>query len=76
MMDDDIPSGWIERRPGGKYEGRISIERIDLSPIEAVYFKDGVDNYLWLKRKPIMEYDMEAMTYRTRPREPSCLGYV
>ena len=68
MTDSDVISGWVERQAGGKYEGSISIERIDLSPIEAVYFKDGEENYLWLKRKPLMEYDMEAQAYRTRPR--------
>lgn len=76
MMDSDVPCGWVERQPGGKYEGRISIERIDLSPIEAIYFKDGDDNYLWLKRKPLMEYDMESMAYRTRPREPRWEAYL
>lgn len=76
MMTSDVASGWIERQPGGKYEGQVVIERIDLSPIEAVYFKDGDDNYLWLKRKPLMEYDMESMSYKTRPREPRWEAYL
>ena len=50
MTDCDVISGCVERQAGGKYEGSISIERIDLSPIEAFYFKDGEENYLWLKR--------------------------
>lgn len=74
-MADDI-SGYVERIPGGKYEGRISISRVDLSPIEGVYFKDGDENYLWLKRKPLMEYDMESMSYKTRPREPRWEAYL
>lgn len=76
MTDCDVISGWVERQAGGKYEGSISIERIDLSPIEAVYFKDGEENYLWLKRKQLMEYDMEAQTYLTRPREPRWEAYL
>lgn len=75
MMVDDI-SGYVERIPGGKYEGRISISRVDLSPIEGVYFKDGDENYLWLKRKPLMEYDMESMSYKKRPREPRWEAYL
>lgn len=69
-------SGYIERKNGGRYEGSLSIQGIDLSPVEATFFKDGDENYMWLKRKPIMEYDMESQSYRTRQRKPYFEAYL
>ncbi len=70
MNDCDIVSGYVEKKGAGRYEGEILVERVDLSPIEAVYFKQKEDMYLWLKRKPILEYDRKAMKYNERPRNP------
>ena len=70
MNDCDIVSGYVEKKSAGRYEGEILVERVDLSPIEAVYFKQKEDTYLWLKRKPVLEYDRKAMKYNERPRNP------
>lgn len=69
-------NGFIERKRNGSYEGTISVHGIDLSPIEATFFKDEGENYLWLKRKPIMEYDMETQSYSTRKRKPHFEAYL
>lgn len=70
-------NGFVERKTGGGYEGHISIERIDLSPLECVFFKDeNGDNYLWLKRKPIMDYDFATQSYTTRKRKPHFEAYL
>lgn len=76
MNDYIYTNGYIERRSGGKYEGSVSVQGIDLSPIEATFFKSEDDSYLWLKRKPIMEYDMESQSYTTRQRRPSFEAYL
>lgn len=77
MDDFSYSNGQIERRQGGGYEGTVRIEGIDLSPVEATFFKDdNGDSYLWLKRKPIMEYDFESQTYTTRQRKPSFEVYL
>lgn len=67
---NDFESGYVERKGEGRYEGEISVERVNLSPIEAVYFKQGEETYLWLKRKPILEFDSRNMRYNKRARTP------
>lgn len=69
-------NGFLERKAGGRYEGKLSIEGIDLSPIEGVYFQEGGKQYLWIKRKPLIEYDYESQTYKKRPREPRWETYL
>lgn len=77
MMDDyGFSDGYIERKQGGKYEGALSVERISLSPIEAVYFKNEGETYLWLKRKPILEYDFDTNTYKKRECTPAWECYL
>lgn len=66
MMSD----GFLQREQGGSYVGRISIEHIDLSPIEGVYFKEKGKNYLWLYRRPVLEYDETTMSYKKRQCNP------
>lgn len=67
---DGYSIGYIERQRGGTYEGRINVEGIDLSPIEGSYFKEGGKMFLWLKRKPVLEYDINTMKYLQRSSEP------
>lgn len=74
--DNGYMNGFLERKSGGRYEGKLSIEGIDLSPIEGVYFQDGGKQYLWIKRKPLIEYDYESQTYKKRPREPRWETYL
>lgn len=70
-------NGVIERKHDGRYEGSVRVSGVDLSPIEATFFKDeDGDNYLWLKRRPVMEYDIETQSYRTRPRKPAFEAYL
>lgn len=77
MDDFSYINGQIERKQEGRYEGAVRIEGIDLTPVEATFFKDdNGDSYLWLKRKPIMEYDFESQTYTTRQRKPSFEAYL
>ena len=78
-MDDSYGyiNGSIERRNGGRYEGTIKIQGIDLSPIEATFFKDdNGEQYLWLKRTPIMQYDFDTQTYTSRKRKPVFEAYL
>ena len=66
----DYVNGYIERQTGGQYGGVLRIEGIDLSPVQGVYFTSEGDNYLWIKRKPIMEYSFERQEYINRERRP------
>lgn len=77
MMDArGYVNGYIERKAGGRYEGILRIDGVDISPIEGVYFKREDGTYLWLKRKTILIYDAVAMTYATREREPRWEAYL
>ena len=69
-------NGYIERKSGGHYEGVMNVEGINLSPIFGVYFKEGDKMYLWLRRKPLLEYDHKNETYKERHREPRWETYL
>lgn len=69
-------NGYLERSVGGNYEGRISVEGIDLSPITGVMFKQDSKSYLWLRRKDILEYDYDQQRYISRKREPRWEAYL
>ena len=70
--------GYIERKVNGKREGILSIDGVDLSPIEGMYFnkKDAKEDWLWLKRKPLLEYDADKMVFNERPKEPRWETYL
>lgn len=69
--------GYIQREDGGVFQGRLSIQQIDISPLDAIFFKDDDNNdYIWIKRKPIMEYNMESQSYTTRQRKPFFEAYL
>ena len=72
----DYINGFVQRESNGEYKGQLSVEGIDLSPVEAQYFKRDGETYLFIKRKPIMEYDETTMSYRTRERKPSVEIYM
>lgn len=76
MMNDEYINGFIERKQGGLYEGRITIEGILLPSISGVYFKDGGENYLWIRRKKVLEYDFESQSYRERDAKPQFEVYL
>ena len=66
------------QKKNDRFEGEIYIEDIDLSPIEGKFFiyeKDGMQ-YLWIKRKPIMEYNDIKREYEKRQREPRWEAYL
>ena len=72
----EIINGYIQEEVGDGYIGRLSIEGVDLSPIDGTYFEEDGVKYLWLKRKPMLEYDYETMSYKNRPREPRWECYM
>lgn len=78
MVNDNnsYKNGYLERKSNDKYEGNIVIEGIDLSPITGVFFKQEGKNYLWLRRKDMLEYDYEQQQYKTRKREPRWEAYL
>jgi len=74
--NSDYINGYIERKAGGEYTGVLSIEGVNLSPIIAQYFKQDTDYYLWIRRKPLLEYDSQTMKYNRREREPRFEAYL
>lgn len=72
----DYINGFIERQTGGSYGGNLTIEGIDLSPIQAQYFVNQDNNYLWIKRAPKMVYDTETQRYTKRERKPPVEIYM
>ena len=75
-MINDYVNGYVERKQGGRYEGSLTIEGIILPSISAVYFKDGEENYLWLRRKNVLDYDFESQTYKEREAKPQFEAYL
>lgn len=75
-MVEDYINGYIQRSQGGSYDGKITIEGILLPAISAVFFKDNGENYLWLKRKNVLDYDHESQTYKEREAKPKWEAYL
>lgn len=75
-MTEGYINGYIQRTSGGTYDGKISIDGISLPAISAVYFKKDGENYLWLKRKKVLDYDEKSMTYRERDARPQWEAYL
>lgn len=75
-MTEGYINGYIQRTSGGTYDGKISIDGISLPAISAVYFKKDGENYLWLKRKKVLDYDEKSMTYREREARPQWEAYL
>lgn len=69
-------NGHIERKSSGRFEGTLVVEGIDLSPIYGVYFKEDDKTYLWLRRKPLLEYNHKTESYKERQREPYWETYL
>ena len=76
MSNFESSDGYVQRNSDGSFGGAIKIEGVDLSPIEAVYFKRDGDTYLWLKRKPLLEYDHKTESYKERQKEPRWECYL
>lgn len=76
-MIDDYVNGYVERRKDGSYGGSLAIEGINLQGgISAIYFKDDGENYLWLRRKKVLEYDFESQAYKEREAKPQFEAYL
>lgn len=76
-MNDDYINGYVERRKDGTYGGSLTIEGINLQGgITATYFKDDGENYLWIRRKKVLEYDFESQAYHERDAKPHFEAYL
>jgi len=77
MNNKEYINGMLLRRRQGYYEGHLCIEGVDISPIEATFFKDeNNDTILWIKRKPLLEYDEQEHKYKKRMRRPQWEVYL
>ena len=77
MMNDEYINGYVERRKDGTYGGSLTIEGINLQGgITATYFKDDGENYLWIRRKKVLEYDFESQAYHERDARPPFEAYL
>lgn len=76
MFYSEYVNGNIQRNSGGRYDGIITVDGVDLSPIEATFFENEGKNYLWLKRKPVKEYDFETSSFKTRLPKPMWEAYL
>ena len=76
MNTDGYINGFIQRQKDGSVEGNITIDGVSLSPIEATFFEDDGVKRLWLRRKPLLEYDDKNQSYKQRPREPRWEAYL
>lgn len=78
MIDEyGYVNGFVERNAGGSYHGQLTIDGVKLDGgIEATFFKQEGKNYLWLKRRPMMEYDFDSQGYKTRKRNPQWEAYL
>lgn len=72
MLDN---GGYIERTKG-EYVGELSIDGVNISPIVGFFFKDEKTRWLWVKRKKILEYDMETSTFITKNPTPMFEAYL
>jgi hypothetical protein len=76
-METGYVNGYVQRMRRGAYKGTLTIDGVELEGgIEATYFKQGGDVYLWLRRTQVMEYDYESQSYITRKREPQWEAYL
>lgn len=75
-MNNGYSTGYIFRRKNGSHEGVLDVEGVEVSPIEGMYFKEDGIQYLWLKRKPTLEYDDDECKYVTRASTPSFEAYL
>lgn len=76
-MIDEFVNGYVERKKDGTYGGSLTIDGISLQGgISATYFKDDGENYLWLRRKKVLEYDFESQSYRERDAKPQFEAYL
>ncbi len=67
--------GYIELSKG-EYVGELTVEGVNISPIVGLFFKDNGVQWLWIKRKRQLEYDIESGEYRTKKPRPTFDAYL
>lgn len=67
--------GYIELTKG-EYVGELVIDGISISPIVGLFFKDSGTQWLWVKRKRELEYDIESGEYKAKKPRPSFEAYL
>lgn len=77
-MVEGYVNGYIQRTKSGTFEGRITIDGINLQNISGVYFDEPRNGKrcLWLKRKKILEYDFAEQRYYKREPRPQWEAYL
>lgn len=60
----------------GEYVGELVIDGVDISPITGFFFKDKGTQWLWIKRKRLLEYDFETNEFRTKNPTPQFEAYL
>lgn len=77
IVDGEYINGYIMRQPQGFYRGELTIDGVNLEGgIEAVFFKQDGDTYLWLKRRALLQYDISTDSYSKRDRKPKWEAYL
>lgn len=75
-MNEGYTNGYVQRDGRGAYVGTVNIQGVSLGTIVGQYFQQGEDTYLWLKRKRILEYDNNTMSYKEREPQPQWECYM
>lgn len=70
-------TGFLEKQRDGFF-GELIVDEVDLSPINGMFFvyEKDLKQYLWLKRKPILEFNDKRKVYEMRAREPRWEAYL
>lgn len=68
--------GFVEREHGGSYRGKVVIDGVVIDNIIGVYFKQGGDHYLWLRREKVLEYDERTSSFKERDARPRWEAYL
>lgn len=76
MNNSDYINGYLEPKGQEGLVGTLTVEGIDLSPIQGVLFNEDGVNYLWLRRADILEYDNATQKFIKRPRKPYFQAYL
>jgi hypothetical protein len=68
--------GFLEKTENKRYSGEVSVDGVNLSPIEGVLFRKDGKTFLWLRRTDKLVYDNEEMRYVTKKRKPEWQAYL
>lgn len=77
-MNDSYVNGFVERVHNGSYRGRVVVDGVVIDNVIGVYFVDkkSGDNYLWLRRDKVLEYDEKTKSYKERSARPVWEAYL